>query len=45
MSEVISMGAIVVFIMLMVYMSVGAFIKKYHIPFGHEASFTILLGK
>jgi len=45
MSEVISVGAIVVFFMLMLYMGIGSFIEKYHIPFGHEASFVILIGK
>ena len=45
MSEVISVGAIVVFMMLLLYMSLGAAIEKYHLPFGHEASFVILIGK
>ena len=45
MSEVISMGAIVVFIMLMLYMSIGTLIERYHLPFGHEASAIIIIGK
>jgi sodium/hydrogen exchanger 8 len=44
MSEAISTGAIVVFLMLLVYLSLGAFIEKYHLKIGHEASFTIVIG-
>lgn len=45
MSEVISEGAIVVFLMLLVYMGLGNIIESQHCVFGHEASFTILVGK
>ena len=44
MSEVISVGAIVVFLMLMFYMTMGIIIQRYKLSFGHEASYTILLG-
>lgn len=44
MSEVISVGAVVVFLMLMFYMAMGTVIERYKWAFGHEASFTILLG-
>ena len=44
MSEVISEGAIVVFMMLLVYMGLGNVIESNHCIFGHEASFTILVG-
>ena len=44
MSESISTGAIVVFMMLLVYLTLGAFIEKYHLKVGHEASITILIG-
>mmetsp|Transcript_9362 Transcript_9362/g.14207 ORF Transcript_9362/g.14207 Transcript_9362/m.14207 type:complete len:224 (+) Transcript_9362:58-729(+) len=30
--------------MLMLYMSLGAMIEKYHLSFGHEASFVIIIG-
>jgi hypothetical protein len=45
MSETISTGAIVIFLMLLTYMCVGAVIEKYEIAFGHEAAVTIILGK
>lgn len=44
MSEMISAGAIVVFLMLMFYMAMGTCIKSRNLNFGHEASATILLG-
>ena len=44
MSEVVSTGAIVVYFMLLTYMCIGTMIERYHISFGHEASFTILIG-
>ena len=44
MSEVISVGAVVVFIMIIFYMSISTIIERYKWPIGHEASFTILLG-
>ena len=44
MSHTISTGAIVVFMMLLVYLTLGAFVEKYHLKIGHEASFTILIG-
>ena len=44
MSEAISTGAIVVFMMLLVYLTLGAFIEKYHLKVGHEASITIVIG-
>ena len=37
-------GAIVIFLMLIFYMTVGAYIEKNHIKFGHEASFTVIMG-
>ena len=45
MSEVVSEGAIVVFLMILGYMIMGTCIERYHLSFGHEASFTILIGK
>ena len=45
MSEVISLGAIVVFMMLLVYMGLGNIVESYHCTIGHEAAFTILIGK
>jgi NhaP-type Na+/H+ or K+/H+ antiporter len=32
------------FMMLLFYMSLGTVIEKYHLKFGHEAAYTILLG-
>ena len=43
-TTVVSMGAIVVFCMLLTYLFVGTCIEGYKCSFGHEASFTILLG-
>ena len=40
----ISTGAIVVYFMLLAYLCIGTLIERYHISFGHEASFTILIG-
>jgi len=45
MSHAITTGGIVIFLMQIFYMSVGAIVEKYHLSFGHEASFTVLLGK
>lgn len=45
MSEVVSVGAIVVFLMLMMYMSVGSCLEHLDCYFGHEASVTVLVGK
>ena len=45
MTEAISIGAIVIFIMLILYMVMGTCIESYHLSFGHEASFIILIGK
>ena len=42
---VISTGACVFFMMIMFYMTCGALVEKYHLHFGHEASFTVLMGK
>ena len=44
MSQEISEGAIVVFLMILGYLVMGTCIEKLHLPFGHEASFTILIG-
>ena len=44
MSSVIGEGAIVVYFMLLTYMCIGTMIERYEISFGHEASFTILIG-
>ena len=44
MSEVISIGAIVIFAMLMFYMLAGIWIQRNKLSFGHEASYTIILG-
>lgn len=44
MSEVISVGSIVVMLMLMFYMTMGTIIKTKQLSFGHEASYTIILG-
>ena len=40
----ISMGAIIIFLMIMFYMVMGTFIEKYECKFGHEAAYTIILG-
>jgi len=45
MSNVISEGAIIIFLMILGYMIMGTCIERYHLSFGHEASFTILIGK
>lgn len=45
MSEVISVGALFVFLMILGYLCLGTCIERYKIAFGHEASFTILIGK
>ena len=42
--EIISVGAIVTFLMLLFYMTAGTIIERYHLKFGHEASYTILVG-
>lgn len=44
MTEVISIGAIIIFGMLMFYMLAGICIQRNKLSFGHEASFTILMG-
>ena len=44
MAAAITMGAIVVFLLLMVYMSVGAMLTERNASFGHEASFTVVVG-
>jgi len=44
MSEAISTGAIVIYVMLLAYMTIGTFIEKHKLAFGHEASFIILIG-
>jgi len=44
MSEVISVGAIVIYLMLLAYMIIGTLIERYELSFGHEASITILIG-
>ena len=44
MSEVISMGAFVIYVMLLAYMFIGTIIERYELSFGHEASLTILIG-
>lgn len=45
MSEATSTGAIVVYMMLLFYMACAAFIEKHNVSFGHEASFTVVMGK
>ena len=42
--ELISVGAIVTFLMLLFYMTAGTIIERYHLKFGHEAAYTILVG-
>ena len=44
MSEAIPTGAIVIFMMLLFYMVCGTLIEKHQVSFGHEASFTVILG-
>ena len=44
MSEVVSVGAIVIYGMLLAYMCIGTIIERYHLSFGHEASLIILIG-
>lgn len=40
----LSIGAMVIFLMLMFYISVGIYIEQNQFTFGHEASITIILG-
>ena len=42
--EFISLGAIIIFLMIMLYMIMGTCIEKYHCKFGHEAAYTIVIG-
>ena len=42
--ETVSVGAIVIFLMLLFYMGAGTIIEKYHLSFGHEAAYSILMG-
>ena len=42
--EFISLGAIIIFLMIMFYMVIGTCIEKYHCKFGHEAAYTIIVG-
>lgn len=44
MSETVAVGSLVVFFMLLAYISIAQCIKRYQMTFGHEASFTIILG-
>jgi NhaP-type Na+/H+ or K+/H+ antiporter len=44
MVETNAAGAIIIFIVLMIYMVVGALLEKYHAPFGHEAGVVIVVG-
>jgi NhaP-type Na+/H+ or K+/H+ antiporter len=44
MSEVISVGAIVIYLMLLTYLFIGTIIERYELSFGHEASLTIMIG-
>jgi len=43
-SESLSTGFIVIILMLLFYMTIGSALEHYHVPFGHEASFTVLMG-
>ena len=45
MEYVIDAGFIIVFVLLLFYMFVGAAIEKYKVSFGHEASYTVIVGK
>ena len=40
-----AIGALLVFMMIMTFLSLGTCIERYKISFGHEASLTILIGK
>lgn len=42
--EEFNQGATIIFFMLLFYNCAGTLIEKYHLSFGHEAGFTILLG-
>jgi NhaP-type Na+/H+ or K+/H+ antiporter len=42
--EMLSLGGLVIFLMLMFYISVGIYIEQNELAFGHEASITIMLG-
>lgn len=44
MSETLAFGTIIIFVMLTFFMTSGALIEKYHLTFGHEASYTVLMG-
>ena len=41
---VISVGAILMFMMLLFYMCSGTIIEHYKMSFGHEAAYTIIIG-
>lgn len=43
-SETHASGAIVIFIVLAIYMIVGALLEKHHSAFGHEAGVVIVVG-
>ena len=42
--ELISLGATILFLMMLAYMIIGTCIEKHHCKFGHEAAYTILIG-
>lgn len=45
MSEtILSAGALVIFMMFIIYMVLGSLLEKYHCVIGHEAGFIILIG-
>ena len=44
MSEYVTMGGILVFLMIMTYMIMGICIERYQCKFGHEAAYTIMIG-
>ena len=42
--EYIDLGATVLFVMMLLYMVIGTYIRKNKCKFGHEAAYTILIG-
>ena len=42
--EALDAGIIIIFLMLVFFMTSGALIERYHMKFGHEASYTVLMG-
>jgi len=44
MSEVIALGILGIFVMILIYTFISTWIERYKISFGHEASFILIIG-